>query len=185
MSEGRPWYREPETFIALAALVVSVSAVVVGFYEAALQRRHDRAEVWPHLEVTTYTMPKGATLSVENTGIGPALIKSIVVTVDRKRAHNWNEVLTALLGHAPPAPYSNSTISESVLRSGEKVTLVGIPSEDMPAGFWNSVGRVGLTVCYSSVFDESWLLKDARVGQRSTTWEEVSRCAAPARDEEF
>ena len=184
MSEGRPWYREPETFIASAALIVSVSAVVVGFYEAALQRKHDRAEVWPHLEVTTYTMPKGATLSVENTGIGPALIKSIVVTVDGKRTHSWNEVLTALLGHAPPAPYSNSTISESVLRPGEKVTLVGIPSEDMPAGFWSSVGRVGLAVCYSSVFDQSWLLQDARVGQR-TRWEDVSKCPEAARDEAF
>jgi hypothetical protein len=38
MSDDRPWYREPETFIAIAALIVSVSAMVVGIYEAALQR---------------------------------------------------------------------------------------------------------------------------------------------------
>jgi hypothetical protein len=25
--------------------------VVVGLYEEALQRRHDRAEVWPHVEI--------------------------------------------------------------------------------------------------------------------------------------
>jgi len=30
MSDDRPWYREPETFIAVAALVVSISAVAVG-----------------------------------------------------------------------------------------------------------------------------------------------------------
>lgn len=47
MKGDRPWYREPETFIAVAALVVSVSAVAVGLYEAQLQRAHDRAEVWP------------------------------------------------------------------------------------------------------------------------------------------
>ena len=184
MSEGRPWYREPETFIALAALVVSVSAVAIGLYEAALQRRHDRAEVWPHLEVTTFTMRTGATLSIENRGIGPALVKSIVVTLDGKRAHNWNEVLTALLGHAPPAPFSNSTISESVLRPGDKVTLVGLPNEDMPPGFWQSVGRVGLSLCYSSVFGESWLLHDTHVGQR-TTYADVPRCPAPVTGEDF
>jgi len=33
MSDDRPWYREPETFIAVAALVVSISAVAVGIYE--------------------------------------------------------------------------------------------------------------------------------------------------------
>ena len=80
MNEPRPWYREPETFIAVAALIVSVSAVAVGLYEAQLQRAHDRAEVWPHVEISTYTTPQGASLFVENTGIGPAIIKSIVVT---------------------------------------------------------------------------------------------------------
>lgn len=57
MSDDRPWYREPETFIAIAALIVSVSAMVVGIYEAALQRAHDRAEVWPHVELDTFTNP--------------------------------------------------------------------------------------------------------------------------------
>jgi hypothetical protein len=184
MADGRPWYREPETFVALAALVVSVSAVVVGIYEAALQRRHDRAEVWPHLEITTYTMPKGATLSVENTGIGPALIKAIVVTVDGKRAHNWDEVLTTLLGHPPAAPFSNSTIAESALRPGEKTTLLGVPNEDIPPGFWKAVGRVGLILCYSSVFDESWMLRDAHLGDR-TQWEPVAGCPAQMTGEDF
>jgi hypothetical protein len=55
-----PWYREPETFIAVAALVVSVSAVAVGLYEARLQRTHDRAEVWPHVEISTFVTPTGA-----------------------------------------------------------------------------------------------------------------------------
>jgi len=68
MSDDRPWYREPETFVAVAALIVSVSAVAVGIYEAALQRAHDRAEVWPHVELSTYITPKGAALFVENTG---------------------------------------------------------------------------------------------------------------------
>lgn len=184
MSEDRPWYREPETFIAIAALVVSVSAVVVGIYEAALQRRHDRAEVWPHLELTTFTTTNGASLSVTNTGIGPALIKSVVVTVDGERSHNWNEVLTALLGHAPAEGFSNSTIAESALRPGDKVMLVGLPNADMPPGFWTAVHRVGLTVCYSSVFDEYWVMRDAGIGGR-TRWEAATGCPAQAAGEDF
>ena len=184
MADARPWYREPETFIAVAALVVSISAVAVGLYEAALQRRHDRAEVWPHVEITTYTSPEGAKLSVENSGIGPALIKSVVVTVDGKRNHNWNEVLTALLGHTAPQPLSNSTIAESALRPGDKVTLVGVPNGDMPPAFWHAIGRVGLVVCYGSVFDEYWQLTDSAIGRR-TRWERVDHCPTQADGEEF
>ena len=96
MKGDRPWYREPETFIAVAALVVSVSAVAVGLYEAQLQRAHDRAEVWPHVEISTFVTPKGASLFVENTGLGPAIIKSVVVTVDGKPRRSWDDVLRAL-----------------------------------------------------------------------------------------
>src|SRR2546429_157304 len=96
MKGDRPWYREPETFIAVAALVVSVSAVAVGLYEAQLQRAHDRADVWPHVEISTFVTPKGASLFVENTGLGPAIIKSVVVTVDGKPRRSWDDVLRAL-----------------------------------------------------------------------------------------
>src|SRR3982751_1653555 len=87
------WYRQPETFIAVAALVVSISAVVVGLYEASLQRAHDRAEVWPHLEISTFTSSSGASISLVNNGIGPAIIKSVVVTVDGKPQRVWHDVL--------------------------------------------------------------------------------------------
>lgn len=184
MADGRPWYREPETFIALAALIVSVSAVAVGMYEAALQRRHDRAEVWPHLELTTFTTTNGATLSVSNTGIGPALIKSVVITVDGKRVRHWDEALTALLGHAPTEAFSHSTIAESALRPGDKVLMIGLPNADMPANFWTAVRRVAVTVCYSSVFDEYWVMRDAGIGGR-TRWEPASGCEPQAEGEDF
>jgi hypothetical protein len=183
MADDRPWYREPETFIAVAALIVSVSAVVVGIYEANLQRQHDRAEVWPHLEITTFTAPNGASLSVENTGIGPAIVRSVVVTLDGKRTHNWNEVLTGLLDH-PPAPFSNSTIAESAVRPGIRTTVLGLPLEDRPPDFWKAVGRVGISICYSSVFEEYWILHDEHVGGR-TTWQPVSACPPQKEDEDY
>jgi len=183
MPPDRPWYREPETFIAVAALIVSLSAVVVGIYEAALQRKHDRAEVWPHLEITTFVMPNGAMLSVENTGIGPAIVRSVVVTLDGKPTHNWNEVLTGLLGH-PPAPFSNSTIAESAVRPGVKTTLVGIPLEDRPPDFLKAVARVGISICYSSVFEEYWMLHDDHVGGR-TTWQQVPGCPTQREGEDY
>lgn len=110
MADNRPWYREPETFVALAALIVSVSALAVGIYEASLQRAHDRAEVWPRLEITTWVTPTGVELRLANTGIGPALIRSVVVTVDGKPQRSWDGVLRALFSHEPP-PHNSSTTS--------------------------------------------------------------------------
>src|ERR1700757_1118293 len=97
----RRWYTEPETFIAVAALIVSISAVVVGLYEASLQRHHDRAEVWPHVEIQVFTKTTGAEILLENTGIGPAIIQSVAVMVDNHPQRNWSAVLHTLNGVEP------------------------------------------------------------------------------------
>ena len=170
----RPWYREPETFIAFAALVVSVSAVAVGIYEAALQRAHDRAEVWPHLELSTYVMPKGAELRLDNNGIGPAIVHSIVVSVDNRPRHKWDEVIEAITGKKPDA-LENSTAAERAIRAGDRVILVGVPAQSLPPGMWTYIKRVSVRVCYSSVFGESWVLESKQLSTAST-WTPVAKC---------
>ncbi|HEX3866143.1 MAG TPA: hypothetical protein VHV78_05290 [Gemmatimonadaceae bacterium] len=173
MSDGRPWYREPESFIALTALVVSVSAVVVGIYEASLQRAHDRAEVWPRVDVSTYVSPKTASVTVANTGLGPAIIQSVIVTVDGKPYRNWDEVLEVLLGTSPKRR-DERTVAERALRGGDETTVLSVPMEEWPPGFWDYIGRVDVRICYASVFGDRWML-DRHLGARGA-WQSVSRC---------
>src|SRR5579884_2044849 len=173
-STPRRWYTEPDTFIALAALVVSISAVAVGIYETSLQRHHDEAEVWPHVEITTYVTPKGAKIAAVNTGVGPAIVRSITVTVDGRPMHNWNEVLTALTGHVPTM-MDNSTIADHALRAGDQSELLGVGIANLPQPFWQSMRRVAITICYASVFDEQWTVTDPHLGE-STVWRSVKSC---------
>lgn len=182
MNGARRWYREPETFIAVAALVVSLSAVGVGIYEAQLQRAHDRAEVWPHVEISTFVTPKGASLYVENTGLGPALIKSVVVTVDGTPRRNWDDVLHALGDSARAS--MNTTVADHALRGGERTTLVGLERQGVPPHFWEWIARVAITVCYSSVFNESWVVNDDHLGGGSK-WRSVEACPSQAKDADF
>jgi hypothetical protein len=183
-----PWYRQPETFIAIAALIVSISAVVVGVYEAALQRAHDRAEVWPHIEISTFTSSSGASVYLMNNGIGPAVIKSILVTVDGKPQHRWHDVLQQFLG-AEPTNFSVTTVADRGLRAGDRLELVGLPLQSMPSEFWRdtfwqTVGRIGVTVCYASVFNEYWEVTNAKLGAPSK-WKDVKSCPAQPDSVEF
>jgi len=174
MADARPWYREPETFIAVAALVVSLSAVVVGIYEARLQRDHDRAEVWPHVEIATFTSPQGAALYLENTGLGPAIVKSVVVTVDDAARASWRDVLSTLYGGTVP-PFAVTTVVEHALRGGDKVQMIGLSSKDLPPNFWDWIRRVRVAACYESAFHDRWIVKDDRRGGNSV-WLDVSDC---------
>ena len=182
MPDDRPWYREPETFIALAALVVSVSAVVVGVYEAALQRRHDRAEVWPHPEIATFITPKGASVYLQNNGIGPAIVRSIEVAVDGKPVRSWADVLAAILGKSGPN-FNVATVAGHGIRAGDRIEMLGLPAEELPPDFWKAVGRVAVTVCYASVFGDLGEVTD--VLGTSDAWREVDRCPAQRDSTDF
>jgi hypothetical protein len=183
MAEGRPWYREPETFIALAALVVSLSAVAVGIYEAWLQRAHDRAEVWPHMEISTFTSPEGAAVYLENTGLGPAIINSMVVAVDGKTRKDWSDVMQAMLG-GPPPRFSRTTVDDHALRAGDKVQLIQLASKDLPPNFWDWIKRIRIQVCYESAFHEQWVVTEDQLGVASV-WTAVSECPRRPAGTEF
>jgi hypothetical protein len=174
MTTARRWYTEPETFIAVAALIVSISAVAVGLYEAALQRHHDRAEVWPHPEIQVFTKQTGAAIMLENTGIGPAIVQTAVVTVDGRPQHNWSDVLRALNG-IEPSPFSNFSTVQHGLRPGDRLPMIDMPVADTPRDFWKSIARVGVSICYSSVFDQHWVVESKRLGGPNV-WRDAARC---------
>lgn len=183
MADSRRWYTEPETFIAVAALVVSISAVVVGIYEASLQRHHDKAEVWPHLEIGVFTNAHGAIISLQSTGIGPAIVQSAIVTVDGRPGHNWSDVLGTLNKREPVALGNYSVVGHG-LRPGDQVNMVQMPPGDQPMNFWTSIARVGVLVCYASVFDEYWTVESKSLGN-GITWHKVARCPPQPDSTEF
>jgi hypothetical protein len=155
----------------------------LGVYEASLQRHHDRAEVWPRVEIQTFTGDKGATLSVENTGIGPAVIKSAVITVDGVAQQNMRSVLKSWLG-AEPLRFGQRTIVDHGLRPGDKVDLLSLDRSEMPPEFWDHIGRIGVTICYASVFDDFWIVSSEHLGAKNV-WREVAHCPAHAKNTDF
>jgi len=182
LNDSRRWYSEPQTFVAVAALVVSLSAVAVALYEASLQRAHDRADVWPHLEIGTFVTPTGADVFLTNGGVGPGIVKSVSVSVDDKPKRSWADAMLALRDSAPTT-FSNTTVVDEAVRAGDRVTLLELQRKDLPPDFWKWIGRVGVRVCYSSVFDDSWQLI-ARLGA-SRTWQHVKSCPDQPRSIEF
>ena len=179
MTEQRAWYREPETFIAIAALIVSVTAVVVGLYEASLQRAHDRAEVWPHLEVSTWVNDSSVEVRLDNTGLGPAIVRQMAVTVDGRPQRNWDDALHLLYGHDVP-PHGTATSVEHSFRPGDRGVMFTIPVTSIPRDFWTWIRRVTVRVCYTSVFESTWIVTDT-LG-KSDHWESAKSCPIQQED---
>lgn len=152
----------------LIVTLIGLSALFVSGYTAYVQRQQVRAMVWPILEYDTSNEPM-IRLSLENKGIGPAIIRHVIVTVDGQPVPNWYEALQKLAG---PGKYhfSESTMSGHVLKAGEAIDILvphdsdnGVLSPEKSGALWTTLNkarsRVGVEICYCSTLGDCWTLR--------------------------
>ena len=105
---------------AIIATLVGLCALCVSGYTAYMQRQQVRAAVWPILQFNSSNAPIHFILA--NKGVGPAIIRHVVVKVDGQPVRNWKEALERILG---PGEHlgSESDMSGRVFAAGESMTV--------------------------------------------------------------
>jgi hypothetical protein len=84
--------RRASRYAAVIATFVGFLALCVSGYTAYMQRQQVRAAVWPILEFDSSNGPN-IHFTVSNKGVGPAIIRHVIVNVDGHPVKDWNEVL--------------------------------------------------------------------------------------------
>jgi hypothetical protein len=182
--QGRRGASRYETIIAT---LVGVCALGVAGYTAYMQRQQVRAAVWPILECDSSNDPD-IHFTLSNKGVGPAIIRHVVVTVDGQPVGNWKEVLEKILGPGLHL-HSSSDISRHVLSAGESMTIfTPRDAENKPIAYDRSNPfyvqmnkdrlRVAFEICYCSALGECWTLRNDGKSNTSTT--ETRTCSGPS-----
>ena len=168
---------------AVVATFVGVCALFVSGYTAYVQRQQVRAAVWPILEFYSSNAPD-IHFTLANKGVGPAIIRNVIVKVDDQPVKNWYEVLDRLVGPGEH-PGSESDMSGRVFAAGESITAftpfdpAGKPLNfDKSNPHWVKMNkdrdRVTVEICYSSTLGECWTLRSGGKSRSTTT--EVRSC---------
>jgi hypothetical protein len=180
--------RGASRYDAVIATFVGVCALCVSGYTAHVQRQQVRAAVWPILYFDSSNAP-GIHFTLANKGVGPAIIRHVIVKVDGQPVKNWREALEILLGpgvhHA-----SESDMSGRVLAAGESMTVLAPFGPDgKPLNFdesnphWVKMNkdreRITVEICYCSTLGECWTLRSGGPTSASTTTE-ISHCPTPS-----
>jgi hypothetical protein len=182
MSDGKT-RRSASRYDVVIATVVGLLALCVSGYTAYMQRQQVRAAVWPILEFTSSNAPD-IHFTLSNKGVGPAVIRNVIVRADDQPMMNWDEVFDKLLG---PGEYhgSETDMSNHVLSAGESINLLtpfgpdGNPIKfDRSNPLWAKVNkdreRVTVEICYSSTLGECWILRASGSGAGTTS--EIGHC---------
>jgi hypothetical protein len=178
--------RRASRYDAVIATLVGLCALCVSAYTAYVQRQQVRAAVWPILEFDSSNAPIHFILA--NKGVGPAIIRHVIVKVDGQPVRNWKEALEKILG---PGEHlgSESDMSGRVFAAGESMTVfTPHDPENNPLNFdksnplWVRMNkdrlRVMVEICYCSTLDECWTLRPGGLTPSTTT--ETRHCPSPS-----
>ena len=179
--------RRASRYDAVIATLVGLCALCVSAYTAYVQRQQVRAAVWPILEFDSSNAPD-IHFTLANKGVGPAIIRHVIVRVDGQPVRNWREALERILG---PGEHlgSESDMRGHVFAAGESRTVfTPHDPENNPLNFdksnplWVKMNkerfRVMVEICYCSTLDERWTLRAG--GSIPSTTTETRRYPSPS-----
>ena len=178
--------RGASRYDTIIATFVGFCALCVSGYTAYIQRQQVRGAVWPILQFDSGNGPVRFILA--NKGVGPAIVKHVLLKVDDQPVKNWAEVLEKILGPGYH-PGESSDMNNRVFSAGE-LTNVFTPHDDAhnPIPFdrsnplWAKLdtgrSRVTVEICYSSTLGECWMLRSGGTSPSTTT--AIGQCPTPS-----
>jgi hypothetical protein len=163
--------------VAGTAILISVISLFVAVSHGRTMEKLVAANSWPLLRYDTgnlddQTQLPVITLTIENAGVGPALVKSLDVYFDGKPVRDQGELLRRCCGDPPKTKAAvrpatdqevgviTSTIANTVIRAGERRDYIRLAKPPSYSENWEALNRArfGLTfdACYCSVLGDCW-----------------------------
>lgn len=180
-------------FISLCAMVLSAVQVIIMREEQQIMREEQHMSVWPRLELTLSTelldpevksfadsTPVKVKLSVQNKGVGPALVRKVRTFVDGKPGPDFYDALNQVF---PDKSFkgSFSRIADRTLLPGDSLYIAVFYTFAAERQVRQSLNRLGLQICYCSVYEDCWQVTKAQLGRGSGTkplYRQTSGCRA-------
>ena len=158
-----------ELIIATLALVASAAASVATVVQTRVVGNQLSASVWPYLSFSVTVSPGHMAVSVDNDGLGPALVRNVRLTVDGKPMTSWRRVIALLVKGTPAAHtmlgrHAHATIDETdisygtVIRPGMSDSIIQVGNDKIDTAFAAGVERrIDMQICYCSILGQCWI----------------------------
>ena len=165
--------------LALSAFVISLASLWLTVHNARTMERLVTSNSYPNIDFTNGNgfdfgdglgLRHAVYLSLDNTGIGPARLRSIELSFAGKPAANLRELLALCCTEEPAALLPKTDyrftgdMRGAMIRAGESLNLFAwaqAPADPRWARLERVRGEIGVRVCYCSVFDECYLRASA------------------------
>lgn len=145
--------------LAISALFISLSALVVSVVEMRTMQVQQKAMVYPHLDCGESYSSEGFTIYAKNTGTGLAVVKSVEVSLDDKPFNSWMDIINYVLPEGHRVGYnivSSNTINGKVIPAGEFIKVFGVRWTDESRTLVDKMITLKYRICYCSLLGDCW-----------------------------
>jgi hypothetical protein len=171
--------------IAVCALLVSGMATAASWWQSRVVAEQLSSQVWPYLTFSSTYDPRYVALQIDNDGLGPAIVRSAVLTIDGTPYPNpvgaFRHVFT-LPKHGRFSAQLSGISPGSVIRAGGATRLFRIDGDWAVRQFAaaTAAGRFDFRVCYCSLLGNCWTVS---AKQQTEDPQPVRECPAGGRDQ--
>ena len=161
------------------AVFLSMVSVFIAVRHGETMERLVAANSWPNISYSTGNEseghPKTITLTIRNTGVGPARIDTFEVFYKQTPVASIKQLMKACCDGTTPN-FSTSLVRNEVLPARDSIEFATLDAAHNDPKVWASLNterfNIRVRACYCSVFDECWVMDSAtprpvRVGECS------------------
>jgi hypothetical protein len=166
--------------IAVCALLISTLATGAAWWQARVLAAQTRvlqeqlgAQVWPYVNSSEGINGDTVRIDITNNGLGPAVLRSVVASINGVSEPNYIDILHALLGpnllarkpHGEKLNYGLDTETPGfVMRPGAGIRLFSLESKTYARAFLRAYARVRTKICYCAIIPGKCWLSDSNSG---------------------
>lgn len=161
MKNRKRW--NAELIVAVMAVVIGVCTMFVYIYQARIMSKQMHASVWPLVQTTLRIHPNEIVLSINNKGVGPALVKDAAILVDGVRysdSQNNMDSMTFVLTGKKNLLSGYTNLRERVIAANEEVRYIEVSDTASIALFKKALEKhsLNIEISYCSVYGDCWTL---------------------------
>ena len=160
-----------DLLITICAVVIAAIASGASVYQSYVIRQQYDSAVWPYLSFVVSRDPSQAAFleaDLRNDGLGPALIRSVIVTANGKPVASVDAAVAPLMREATlsqnhsPHPIRmrglTSTISAGdVIPAGRSIQLLRADGAPFVERVLAAAPHLNVTICYCSLTQRCWI----------------------------
>jgi hypothetical protein len=163
--------------LPICALLISAVACAASLYQLRMAMSSISAQTWPYVTIGWRHTNDETGIVVDNDGLGPAIIRDVVLTVDGQDQHDAISALRQIISIADASIELDALTRGVVIRAGKSLNLFVVRGASWANQLRSAQNRVNLEICYCSILGQCWSNSLASVVPR-----EVSVCAESNRN---